>query len=41
MIPSAFAQLSQIQTLEILNLNMFVDNNKVFPELHILGEVLT
>ena len=40
MIPSAFAQLIQIQRLQILNSNMFVDNNKVFPELHIIGEVL-
>jgi hypothetical protein len=40
MIPSAFAQLIQIQRLQILNSNMFMDNNKVFPELHIIGEVL-
>src|SRR5919197_2520331 len=40
MIPSAFAQLIQIQRLQILNSDMFVDNNKVFPELHIIGEVL-
>ena len=40
MIPSAFAQLIQIQRLQILNSYMFVDNNKVFPELHIIGEVL-
>ena len=39
-ISSAFAQLIQIQRLQILNSNIFVDKNKVFPELHIPGEVL-
>ena len=40
MTPSSFAQLIQIQRLQILNSNLFVDNNKVFSELHISGEVL-